>query len=215
MAIADSILHKKDFSHTIWEYGRKYEGRGYGGAFREWLKSEARQPYGSYGNGSAMRVSAVGAAFDDLTSVLEVAKASAAVTHSHPEGIKGAQAIAAAIFLARNGANKKDIKNFILKTFDYSLDFSIESIRPTYQFDVSCQGSVPQAIMAFLESTDYENALRLGISLGGDSDTIACMTGSIAAAFYAHIPMPMLDFVYQRLPNEFIDLMVQFHKKFG
>lgn len=215
MAVVESLLYGEDFSQTIWAYGRKYEGRGYGSAFKKWLQSDLRQPYGSYGNGSAMRVSGVGVACQDLESVLAVAKQSAAVTHDHPEGIKGAQAVAAVIFLARSGASKSQIRQYITHTFAYDLGFSISAIRSTYAFDVTCQGSVPQAIAAFLESSDYENALRLGISIGGDSDTIACMTGSMAAAFYRHIPTPILDFMYSRLAPEFIPLLQDFHKKFA
>ncbi len=215
MAVVESLLYESDFSQTIWHYGRKYTGRGYGGAFKQWLNSDLRQPYGSYGNGSAMRVSAVGVACQDLEQVLAVAEQSAAVTHDHPEGIKGAQAVASVIFLARMGSPKAAIKNYIINKFGYDLDFSINDIRPFYEFDVSCQGSVPQAIVAFLESTDYENALRLGISIGGDSDTIACMTGGMAAAFYRHIPQSILDFTYSRLAPEFITLLNDFHKKFN
>lgn len=215
MAVVESLLYGEHFSQTIWDYGRRYEGRGYGGAFKMWLQSDLRQPYGSYGNGSAMRVSGVGVACRDLGSTLEIAKQSAAVTHDHPEGIKGAQAVAATIFLAKNGASKTDIRNYITQNFDYDLSFSIADIRPIYEFDVSCQGSVPPSIVAFLESSDYENALRLGISIGGDSDTIACMTGSMAAAFYRHIPTAILDFTYSRLDPAFLPILQDFHKKFN
>ena len=207
------ILNNKDFSNTIWEYGRKYRGRGYGGNFRNWLDSDNPKPYGSFGNGSAMRVSAVGYAFNDLQTVLDVAKQTADVTHNHPEGIKGAQATASAIYLARNGKLKKEIKDYLIKTFDYDLDFTLDSIRPTYSFDVTCQGSVPQAIVAFLESTDFENSIRLAISIGGDSDTIACITGGIAAAYYKEIPKRILEFVSSKLPNEFIEILNRFDKE--
>jgi ADP-ribosylglycohydrolase len=213
IAVADSILNHKDFSLTILEYGRKYRGRGYGGNFRNWLKSNNPKPYGSYGNGSAMRVSAVGFAFNDIDKVLEVAKQTAEVTHNHPEGVKGAQAIALAIFLARQGKSKQEIKNYISSTFDYNLDFTLDEIRPTYEFDVSCQGSVPQAIVAFLESSDFESAIRLAISIGGDSDTIACITGGIASAFYKNIPTEIIEFVNEILPNEFIEIMNRFDKE--
>lgn len=213
IAIADSILNSKDFSQTILEYGRNYRGRGYGGNFRNWLKSNNPKPYGSYGNGSAMRVSAVGFAFKDIDKVLEVAKQTAEVTHNHPEGIKGAQATAAAIFLARKEKSKQEIKDYISSTFDYNLDFTLDEIRPTYEFDVSCQGSVPQAIVAFLESSDFESAIRLAISIGGDSDTIACITGGIASAFYKNIPTEIIEFVNEILPNEFIEIMNRFDKE--
>ena len=213
IAVADSILNRKNYSQTILEYGRNYRGRGYGGNFRNWLKSNNPKPYGSYGNGSAMRVSAVGFAFKDIDKVLEVAKQTAEVTHNHPEGIKGAQATAAAIFLARKEKSKQEIKDYISSTFDYNLDFTLDEIRPTYEFDVSCQGSVPQAIVAFLESSDFESAIRLAISIGGDSDTIACITGGIASAFYKNIPSEIIEFVNEILPNEFIEIMNRFDKE--
>lgn len=214
MAIADSILNNKSFEKMIWEYGRKYRGRGYGGRFRNWLKSDSRTPYGSYGNGSAMRVSPVGFVYDDIEKVLEIAKQSAEVTHNHPEGIKGAQATATAILLAWQGKTKQEIKDYITETFNYDLDFSIDEIRPTYTFDVSCQGSVPQAIVAFLDSSDYENAIRLAISIGGDSDTIACIAGGIAAAYYRQIPVEIVDFVVDKLPTEFIEIMNEFDEQY-
>ena len=210
IAVADSILNKKDFAKTIWEYGRKYRGRGYGGSFRKWLQEDDLKPYGSFGNGSAMRASAVGFAFNDIETVMEVAKQSAEVTHNHPEGIKGAQATATAIFLARQGKSKKEIKDYITQTFDYNLDFTLDEIRPTYKFDVTCQGSVPQSIVAFLESSDFESAIRLAISIGGDSDTIACITGGIASAFYEQIPTEIMNFVVDRLPSEYIEIMNRF-----
>lgn len=214
IAVADCILNKKDFAKTIWEYGRKYFGRGYGGSFRNWLQEDNLKPYGSFGNGSAMRASAVGFAFNDIETVMEVAKQSAEVTHNHPEGIKGAQATATAIFLARQGKSKQEIKDYITQTFDYNLDFTLDEMRPTYKFDVTCQGSVPQAIVAFLESSDFENAIRLAISIGGDSDTIACITGGIASAFYKQIPTEIMDFVVDKLPNEYIEIMNKFDEHF-
>lgn len=215
IAIADCILHEKDFQKTVWEYARKYPKRGYGGMFSRWMRSKKPQPYNSYGNGSAMRVSPVGFAFDNTDQVLEKARQSAEITHNHPEGIKGAQAVAAAVFLAKNGKNKTEIENFIRQTFHYNLNFSIEEIRPYYDFDVTCQGSVPQAIKAFLESTDYENAIRLAVSLGGDSDTIACITGAIATAFYKKIPQEIVQNAENELPPEFLEIIDQFDKRFA
>ena len=215
IAVADCILNKKGFAKTIWEYGRKYRGRGYGGSFRNWLQEDNLQPYGSFGNGSAMRASAVGFAFNDIETVMEVAKQSAEVTHNHLEGIKGAQATATAIFLAKQGKSKQEIKDYITQTFDYNLDFTLDEIRPTYKFDVTCQGSVPQAIVAFLESSDFENAIRLAISIGGDSDTIACITGGIASAFYKQIPTEIMDFVVDKLPSEYIEIMNKFDEQYN
>lgn len=210
IAVADSILNAKDFSQTIWEYGRKYYNRGYGRNFRNWLNATDLKPYGSFGNGSAMRASAVGFACENLEGVLNVAKQTAEVTHNHPEGIKGAQATASAVFLARVGYSKPEIKDFIHTTFAYDLSFTLDQIRPTYGFDVTCQGSVPQAIVAFLESTDFESAIRLAISIGGDSDTIACICGGIASAYYKEIRTPILDFVTEKLPPEFQKIIAQF-----
>jgi len=188
VALADSLLHDTRFVGLLKVYYRVYPNAGYGGTFHQWAQSERLDPYNSWGNGSAMRVSPVGFAFDTLDDVLEQAKRSAEVTHDHPEGIKGAQAIASAIFLARTGSNKDQIKSYVESTFDYHLDTPLDEIRPRYEFQVSCQKSVPQAIRAFLESHDFEDAVRKAISIGGDSDTIACMAGGIAHAFYGGVP---------------------------
>lgn len=165
-------------------FGKVHGYVGYGARFKEWLKSDSDESYGSYGNGSAMRVSPVGWMYDSLERTLEVAKLTAEVTHDHPEGIKGAQAVAAAIFFARHDASKEEIKNYIEEHFGYNLSRTLAEIRPGYTFDVSCQGSVPEAIIAFLESNGYVDAVRKAISIGGDSDTIACIAGGIAEAYY-------------------------------
>lgn len=214
IAVADCLINKKDFAKTICEHGRKYPGRGYGARFRDWLHSGGLKPYGSFGNGSAMRVSPVGFAFNDIETVLEVARQTAEVTHNHPEGIKGAQATAAAIFLARQGRSKPEIKDYLTSTFNYNLDFTLDRIRPVYEFDETCQGSVPQAIVAFLESSDFESAIRLAISIGGDSDTIACITGGIASAYYKSIPTQIKDFVVNILPAEYVDVLRKFDERF-
>jgi ADP-ribosylglycohydrolase len=215
IAVADCILHNKDFAKTIWDYANRYPGRGYGGNFAHWIANTDLKPYNSFGNGSAMRVSAVGFAYNNLNQVLEVAKQSAEVTHNHIEGIKGAQAIAASIFMARTGNSKQIIKDYISQTFNYNLNDTVSNIRPGYIFNETCQGSVPQAIIAFLESSDFENALKLAISIGGDSDTIACMTGSIAIAFYKDIPKEIYDFVYSKLPPEFLKVINEFEEKYN
>ncbi|GAB4294900.1 MAG: ADP-ribosylglycohydrolase family protein [Marinilabiliales bacterium] len=214
VAVANAILQNADYGVMIKKYARKYPKAGYGGNFKKWFKSDNMQAYNSYGNGSAMRVSPVGFAFDTIEDTLNQAKLSAEVTHNHPEGIKGAQAVAAAIFYARNGKSKQQIKNYIIDKFAYNLDFKIDEIRPKYKFDVSCQGSVPQAIVAFLESKDYENAVRLAVSIGGDSDTIACIAGSIASAFYKDIPQHIIKKVYDIIPNEFINIIEKFESKY-
>ena len=184
LAVADAILNQKPYGPTMHAYGRKYPDRGYGGNFRRWLLSDDPQPYGSYGNGSAMRVSPVGWAFRDLSRVSQEAEATANPSHNHPEGLKGAQAIATAVFMARKSKSKAEIKEYITRNFGYNLDRHVKQIRKTYSFDVTCQGSVPEAIIAFLDSESVEDAIRLGISLGGDADTIACMAGAIAQAYY-------------------------------
>ena len=214
VAVADCLLHKKDFATTLQRYGRQFYGKGYGAHFKKWVQSDKPIPYNSCSNGSAMRVSPIGFAYNNLEKVIKVAKQSAEITHDHPEGIKGAQAIAAAVFLAKIGKSKQEIKQYIESTFLYNLNFTLDSIRPTYCFDISCQGSVPQAIVAFLESSDYENAIRLAISIGGDSDTIACMTGGIAAAYYKNIPSEIIEFVNSKIPDEFIDIINKFEIKF-
>jgi ADP-ribosylglycohydrolase len=187
VAVAEALLEggqEHDFVNAMKKYGRLFRNVGYGGRFFQWLRSDDPSPYNSWGNGSAMRVSPVGWWFDELADVEAGAKLSAAVTHNHPEGIKGGQATAAAIFLARTGAAKSEIKSYIEKRYGYDLDRTLDDIRPRYRFDVSCQGTVPEAIIAFLESTGFEDAIRNAISIGGDSDTLAAITGGIAEAAY-------------------------------
>lgn len=192
IALADAILHAKDYGEVMRQYYHRYPEVSYGGMFQQWAENHDsgyyNSPYNSWGNGSAMRTSPVGYAFHDLDEVLFRAEYYAAVTHNHPEGIKGAQATAATIFLARTGASKSEIASFVVQRFGYELSKSLDEIRPHYHFDESCQGTVPQAITAFLESTGYEDAIRNAISLGGDSDTLACITGGIAEAFYSGVP---------------------------
>jgi ADP-ribosylglycohydrolase len=193
IAVADAILTKSDYRQKIREYFGLYPGRGYGSHFRKWASHDPSKPYYSMGNGSAMRVSPVGFAFNMLDEVLTEAKKSAEPTHNHPEGIKGAQAIASAIFLARRTNSREEIKKYIEKNFDYNLNESLDEIRKYYRLDQTCPGSVPQAIVAFLESDNYEDAIRKAVSIGGDSDTIACMAGGIAQAFYRKIPDAIVD----------------------
>lgn len=166
------------------DWGRRYPGAGYGGRFRHWLRDKHPRPYGSFGNGSAMRVSAAGWLYDSIERTREVARATAEVTHNHPEGIKGAESTASAIFMARNKATKEEIKNYIVKEFGYDLSRTLGEIRPYYHHVESCQETVPEAIIAFLESVSFEDAIRNAISLGGDTDTLGAITGSIAGAFY-------------------------------
>jgi ADP-ribosylglycohydrolase len=214
-ATMDSLINKTGYEKSYLEYGRKYPDAGYGGRFYYWLFGNNPAPYNSWGNGSAMRVSPVGWVFDSLEEVLLQAKRSAEVTHNHPEGIKGAQAAAAAVFMARTGKSKDEIKIYIGKNFGYNLNRTIKNIRPGYQFDESCQGSVPEAIIAFLESVNYEDAVRLAVSLGGDSDTIACITGGIAEAFYKEIPDYIRENVLRIVPNELKDILKMFSSKYN
>lgn len=215
IALAHSLLYDEDFTRLLKWYYRQYPHVGFGGAFKEWAWSSSVEPYNSWGNGSAMRVSPVGWAFDTLEDVLEQAKRSAEVTHNHPEGIRGAQAIAAAIFLARNNQSKEAIRAYIEDTFGYALDDTIENLRATYKFDVSCQGSVPQAVIAFLESDGYEDCIRKAISIGGDSDTIACMAGGIAHAFYGEVPDKIKREMYSRLDEPLTEIAFRFGEKFN
>lgn len=192
VAIADGLLTGASYVEKFHEYTRAYPYRGYGLRFSQWVQSGSREPYNSWGNGSAMRVSPVAFAFQTLEEVVREAGRSAEVTHNHPEGVRGAQATAAAIFLARQGESKRKIRSAIEKQSGYDLSRTVASIRPVYSFNESCQETVPEAITAFLESEDYEDAVRLAISLGGDADTLACITGGIAGAFYGGVPAGIL-----------------------
>lgn len=214
IAIADAILNNQPYDVALQNWGQRYPGRGYGNHFNSWLYSEDPRPYNSWGNGSAMRVSPIGFAFDDLERVLMEAKKSAEVSHNHPEGIKGAQAIAAAIYLARTGSSKKEIRDFITNKFNYNLNRTVEEIRPGYKFDISCQASVPEAIICFLDSSDFENCIRLSISIGGDSDTIACMAGGIAQAFYNSISPEVVTTAKEMLPGEMLSILNEFKQTF-
>ncbi len=191
VALAEALLTGESFEALMRDYYRRYPDAGYGGTFRRWARGEIAGPYGSWGNGSAMRTSPVGWAYDSLEEVLREAEEYAAITHNHPEGIKGAQAAAAVIFLARTGTSKEDIRAYVPSAFGYDLSRNCDQIRPGYRFDVSCQGTLPPAITAFLESTDFESAIRLAVSLGGDTDTLACITGGMAEAFYGGVPEPI------------------------
>jgi len=233
MAVAWWLLHDKD--HTIKGLEKAMVSfaedctcpmGGYGGLFKLWLfrpwalrgrgdcpDDGERHPYGSWGNGSAMRASACGWAFDTLYETERVAGISAAITHNHPEGIKGAQATAAAIFLARTGKSKDEIKTYISANYGYDLDRSYEFLNRTYSWDSSCQGTVPEAIIAFLESTDFEDAMRKAVSMGGDSDTLACICGGIAEAYYKEIPEAIAAKVWGLLPEIFREVVREFAEK--
>ena len=239
MAVASWLLKDKKLTYqgledTMVEFGENCPCPmgGYGTGFYRWLFSPdrlwqfddrygespyrsktGRHPYGSYGNGSAMRVSAVGWFFDTLEETERVAAISAAITHNHPEGIKGAQATAASIFLARTGKTKEEIRDYVEKTYGYDLHKSWEYWHPIYGWEDSCQGTVPQAIIAFLDSTDFEDAIRKAVSLGGDSDTLACITGGIAESYYKVIPKHMVDRTLGNMPKSLWDLIDEFHAR--
>jgi len=200
VAVADALVSGGDYVTTFQQYYQRYPNPcgSYGARFAQWAASDQPEPYNSWGNGSAMRVSPVGFALDSLEAVLKEAERSAAVTHNHPEGIKGAQATATAIFLARQKAAKTDIKAYVESTFGYDLSRSLDEIRPGYRFNESCQGTVPEALVAFLEATDFEDALRNAVSLGGDTDTLTCITGGVAEAFFG-IPEAIAQAVLERL----------------
>jgi ADP-ribosylglycohydrolase len=214
IAVADCLLSGASYVDKFHEYTRTYPDRIYGIRFQEWVESGSREPYNSWGNGSAMRVSAVGFARADLDSVLAEAKRSAEVTHNHPEGIKGAQATATAIHLALSGRTKDQIRTAIHDMFGYDLARSVEEIRPSYKFNESCQGTVPEAIIAFLDSDSYESAVRLAISLGGDADTLACITGGIADAYYGGVPADIAEEGLARLDDHLRGVINQFCKKY-
>lgn len=221
MAVAEWLLKGKertmdDLEDAMVSLARRFPNRGYGGGFYRWLffpnelrsydgqRSDGlRHPYGSFGNGSAMRVSAVGWFFDTLEETEFWAKKSAEITHNHPEGIKGAQATAAAIYMARTGSTKEDIREYIVSRYGYDLSRTCDEIRPTYRFNETCQETVPQAIVAFLESTDFESCIRLGVSLGGDTDTLCAIAGAIAEAFYGSIPEQIVKHEWKLLPEVF------------
>ncbi len=224
MAVADWLLtdpqHGMDtLEASFLNFAKRYPCPmgGYGGGFNRWLfrpealgdygsrdcKKGTRHPYNSFGNGSAMRCSANGWMFDTLDETERVAGLSAAITHNHPEGIKGAQSTAAAIFMARNGASKEEIRDYISAKYGYNLNRTCDEIRPVYDWDSSCQGTVPEAMVAFFDSTDFESAIRLAVSLGGDSDTLACITGGIAEAYYKTIPDEIAVKIWDKLPEDF------------
>ena len=208
-AVADSLMNKIPYVESLQMWGRKYPRAGYGGWFSKWIDSDFPKPYNSFGNGSAMRCSSVGWLFEDEGSVLEEAKKSAEVTHNHPEGIKGAQAVALGVMLCRQGSTKLEIQEKLEDLFDYDLSQTMEQVKFNYSFDVTCQGSVPQAIISFLESEDFEDAIKNAISLGGDADTQACIAGALAEAFYMNVPEQIREFVLTRITPDILEVLDQ------
>jgi len=220
LAISKALLESKadysDLSENAVKYmqeiGRHYPDCGYGGKFSRWVSSNNPQPYGSYGNGAAMRVSACGFVANDLDEVKQLSKAVTIVTHNHPEGLKGAEATSVAIFLARTGKSLFDIRNYITENY-YPLDFTLDEIRDSYEFNESCQGTVPQALEAFFESKNFEDAIRNAISIGGDSDTLAAITGGIAEAYYG-IPTDIRKQALTFLDERLLKILVEFENKY-
>ena len=213
-ATIDALLKKRNYKKAAYRWANDYPGRGYGKKFVLWCTSLFPRPYNSFGNGSAMRVSGIGWAFETIEETLSEAKRSSEITHNHPEGIKGAEATAAAIFLAREGNNKEIIKKCIEDTFGYNLQRTLKDIRPNYTYDLSCQGTVPEAIIAFLESNDFTGAIQNAISLGGDSDTLACITGGIAEAYYKKIPEELITFANRALCKDMVKLLEKFYQEY-
>ncbi len=219
IAVADALMKqapdapenavREELISAMHRWGKKYPDAGYGGNFGHWLRSESREPYGSYGNGSAMRASAAGWLYGTMADTRRIARLTAEVTHNHPEGIKGAEATAAAIFLARTGSGKREIREYIIREFGYDLSRTCDEIRPAYRHVESCQKTVPEAITAFLEGTDFEDVIRTAVSLGGDCDTLTCIAGSMAEAFYG-VPEGMKEACRKRLPQEMLEVLDRF-----
>ncbi|MBE6027510.1 MAG: hypothetical protein E7227_02755 [Clostridiales bacterium] len=208
--IDDEAATKELLIDSIHKWGHKYPDAGYGGRFYQWLRHSEREPYGSWGNGSAMRVAAAGWLYDDLEITRKVARWTAEVTHNHPEGVKGAESTAAAIWMARNGKTKEEIKVYIVKEFGYDLSRTCDEIRPGYHHIESCQETVPEAITAFLEGNDFEDVIRTAVSLGGDCDTLTCIAGSIAEAYYG-VSEELMMGCENRLPLDMLDILLMFH----
>jgi ADP-ribosylglycohydrolase len=215
VAVASAILDRGDYAGYFRKFGRRHPNRGYGGYFQRWLGDDSLGPYNSWGNGSAMRVCPVGWAFDSVEEVLGEAKRSADVTHNHPEGVRGAQAVALSVYLARCGAKKIEIRQEISTRFGYDLTRTADEVRSVYSFDVSCQGSVPESIICFLDSNDFESSVRLAISLGGDADTMACIAGGISEAYYGCLPKPAELTVRELLPMDLLAVVDRFRARFG
>lgn len=216
IAVAESLLYTRNpnelgvvLKDIMRDYGHEYPNVGYGGMFRQWLLSADPQPYNSYGNGSAMRVSPCGYIAESIEEALALARASAEISHNHPEGIKGAEAVVTAIYMAKSGEQQDRIKRYIEEHY-YKLDFSLNDIKQSFHFSETCQDTVPQAIQCFLKANSFEDTIRNAVSIGGDSDTIACISGSIAEAYFG-IPDEMIEKVKTYLSKCFIDVVDRFY----
>ena len=219
IAVADALLcEAKDperiktlLVYSMQRWGRKDPDAGYGGMFLRWLFEDDPQPYGSFGNGSAMRVSSAGWLYDTLEETREAARLTAEVTHNHPEGIKGAECVASVIFLARNGKSKEEIREYVISEFGYDLSRTCDEIRPGYHHVETCQETVPEAVTAFLEGNNFEDVIRTAASLGGDSDTLTCIAGSMAEAFYG-VPEELKEECRERITPEMREILERFDK---
>ena len=218
IAVAEAMMNslgrtdteiRKELIRSMQKWGARYPHAGYGASFIWWLKDDNPEPYGSYGNGSAMRVSSVGWLYDTLEETRHAAKLSAEVTHNHPEGIKGAEAIASAIFLARTGTKKAEIKEYIISEFGYNLSRTCDEIRPGYKHIESCQQTVPEAVTAFMEGTDFEDVIRTAVSLGGDCDTLTDIAAAMAEAYFG-VPEALIMECRNRLPKDMLDVIDRF-----
>ena len=223
IAVADALLScykrtddeiKRELIKSMQKWGKKYPNAGYGQMFYQWLRIKDPQPYGSFGNGSAMRVSSVGWLYKTLEETRRIARLTAEISHNHPEGIKGAEATAAAIWMARNGMSKYKIADYLVTEFDYDLSKTCDELRPLHKHVESCQDSMPKALAAFFEGNDYEDVIRNAISLGGDTDTIACIAGSIAEAFYG-VPQEIIDEAkkWNLIPADMIGVLDRFDRR--
>lgn len=214
VAVAEWILQGGPLYQYFHDYGWRYPAAGYGGTFIGWIKARSTEPYDSWGNGSAMRVSPTAYARDSLDEVLDLARESSMATHSHPNGVQGAQATAGCVFLARTGHSKSEIREFVEQKMGYNLSKTIDEIRPDYSFDLSCAGSVPESIQAFLESDSFESAVQIAISLGGDADTMACIAGAIAEPFYGGLSESLQKKTMEYLDDSLRKVVQEFGNRF-
>lgn len=213
-AVACALLEKREYAETMREFGRRYPAIGYSGQFEQWIYDDSMGPYNSYGNGGAMRASPIGYFARSIEEALAEAARSAAPSHNHPDGIKGAQAVALSVFLARTGVSKEEIRREIATRLEYDLGRTVAEIRPTYTFDSAAARSVPEALICFFEAANFEGAVRNAISLGGDADTMACIAGAIAEAHWGEVPAQIAAEVRKRLPAELLDILERFYARF-
>ena len=214
VAVAQALLEERDYTKAMRAIGRRHPHVGYGRIFQDWLVDDTMGAYGSYANGAAMRASPIGEAAATIDEALDEARRCAALTHDHPDGVAGAQAVALAVFMGRAGAGKEEMRRAVAERTGYDLDRTLAEIRPGYSFDVAARNSVPEAILCFLEARDFESAVRNAVSLGGDADTMACIAGALAEAHWGEVPAPIAAEVRRRLPDEFTRVLDAFEARF-